>query len=123
MPSPEDPATQPGEPELIEILAHLYRATDWAAIGGKSTLDIWGGRVLVASRAGTIGELVNRLATTLRLAHLPAEVVPLIAACRPHERALLRLLATETIPLATAGYLRAREIRADRKASREAATA
>lgn len=121
MPSPNDPVTIPGETELIELLAHLYRAVDWSAIGGKGPVTIWGGRVLVASRAATIGEMANRIASTLNLTAIPHACVPLIAECRKNERALLNLLAAETIPLATASYLRARDLRAERVAAKQEA--
>lgn len=111
MQSPDDASLRPGEAELVDLLAHLFRRADWERIGGGGKrVTFWGSRILVASRAGTIGEMVNRLANTLLITVLPAEAIPLMDACRQHEQALLRLLATEHVQIATRSYLRAREL-------------
>ena len=106
-----EPIELPGEPELTDLLALVYRAVDWKTQGGKSVLDRWSGMCLVASRAETIGALVNTLCTRLGVGALPPESTTLLTACKPHERALLGLMADETVPMAMKAYAKARASR------------
>lgn len=110
MPAPE--TAIPGEAELTALMATVYRAVDWRKQGGSNVLERWASMVLVASRAPTIGAFANTLCNRLGVGFLPDAALPLIAACRPHERVLLDLLGEESVPLAAAAYRLAKETRA-----------
>lgn len=107
-----EPARQPGEAELIALLALVYRSVDWRAQGGRSVLDRWSGMVLVASRAETVGEFVSSLCARLGVGSLASDAVELLAACHPYEAALLDWVAREHIPVAMMAYAAAKERRA-----------
>lgn len=111
--SASDPAIVAGEDTLIDLLAAIYRRVDWASIGGKSVLDIWSGRLLVASRAPTLAAAVDRLCGLLGIRAMPEEAVSLLAICRTNEADLLDILAEETRPIAMQAYV---AVKAARKA-------
>lgn len=100
---------------MVRLLALVYRSVDWGKQGGSSVLDRWAGMVLVASRANTVGGVVNDLCQRLGVG-IPreterGEIEALLASCQPHEGALLDWLDEETIPVATMAYGEAREMR------------
>lgn len=107
---------EPGQAEVIRLLSAVYRAVDWKAQGGKSVLDRWSGMILVASRAGTVGELLSSLCARLGVGSLHGtighELPALLAACQPYQAALLDWVAREHVPVAMLAYQKAREERA-----------
>jgi len=102
----------PGREALIDLLASIYRAVDWRAQGGSSVQDRWSGMLMVASRAETVGELVNNLCKRLGVGSVWGDTMPAqIAACEPYEADLLDWVDRETVPVAMRAYSRARERR------------
>lgn len=75
-------------------------------------LDRWSGMLMVASRAETVGELINNLCKRLGVGAPRGDITALLAACEPHEAALLDLVDRETIPVAMLAYQAAKEMRA-----------
>ena len=116
MKSANDPPAVAGEDELVALLAAVYRSVDWKTVGGKSVLDVWSGRIAVASRAPTMAAAVDRLCDLLGVRSLPEEAAPLLRACRANEAALLDIWADESLPLAMEAYHAVRQARGARKA-------
>lgn len=106
-----------GEDELVALLAAIYRRVAWSELGGKSVLDLWTSRLMVASRAPTLPAAVDRLCGLLGVRSMPEDAVPLLASCRVNEADLLDILADETIPIAMSAYVLAKEQREARKAA------
>lgn len=105
------PTSRPGQPELVQLLALVYKSVDWKVQGGKNVLDRWSGMILVASRAETVSEMINTLCTRLGVGSIRAQsdvVVALLDACKPHDRELLELADREAVPLAMMAYDMAR---------------
>jgi hypothetical protein len=105
------------EDELTAVLAAVYGAVDWRAIGGKSAWDVWTGRVLVASTQPTLGALVTRLCGMLGVRSLPEAAAAPLEACRANEPALLALVADEHVPVAMRAVVAHKAAVAARKAA------
>lgn len=104
------------EIRAIELMAHIYRRVSWGKLHTRHrTWDIWSHRVRASAARGTIGEFVSRLCNHFGLQSLPAEAIDLMMQVRPNERAVLKLIYTEHIPMAMRAVSRSRQMWDDRK--------
>lgn len=94
----------------MTLLSQVYRSVDWAEQGGKNRLDRWSGMLRVASRAETVGELIDNLCKRLGVGSVwGGDAMPdLIATCTPHADSLLDWVDRETVPVAMLAYQEAR---------------
>lgn len=110
--TPEPPAMMlpPERQALVTLLSQVYRSVDWREQGGKNRHERWSGMLRVATRAETVGELVDNLCKRLGVGSIwqGDDVPALIATCEPHADALLDWADRETVPVAMLAYQEAR---------------
>lgn len=99
------------EEAAIELMAHIYRRVSWGKLHTRHrTWDIWSHRVRASAARGTIGEFVSRLCNHFGLQSLPEEAIDLMMEVRPNERAVLKLIYTEHVPMAMRAVSRSRQM-------------
>lgn len=107
------------EEALVELLAHIYLATDWHRVKGRSYADVFNHRVRAASRRATLYEAVSKLCNFLGLQSIPEPAMYLVQLLRPAEQEVLHALYTEHIAFTMRAVIKAKEILKTKKRKEE----
>jgi len=107
--------SQDYEDILVELLAHMYLATDWRKVKGRSYTDVFNHRIRAAARRATLYSAISKLANYLGLQSIPEQAMAYVELLRPKEKEILNRLYTEHIAFTMRAVLRAKEIREAKK--------